>query len=658
MLKPVIVTADPLSGDQADISRPVSVLQRKQMQTRDLRNIGEAVSQELGVSSSDFGPAVGRPIIRGLGGPRVRVLEDGIGTMDVSTLSPDHAVATEALFADQVEIFRGSSALLYGSGASGGVVNIVNHRILEQVPDEVGGDLYGHYNSVADDFTGAFRLNAGAGRFAWHLDGMKRHTGDYSIPRYAEVNPESGAKKGVLENSDVRTTNFSSGLSYVGERGFLGVAVSRFVNNYGIPGHDHGDHGDHDHESEGEGGKGVRIRQKQTRFDIKGALNHPLPGLQKIKTRWGYNNHTHKESEGDEVGTLLMNREWEGRVEMLHQPLAGWKGVLGFQYQNRDLATLGEEAFVPSSRMDSLGVFLLERQDVGRWHFEMSGRFEHQRAKRKDDSFETSHNAFSISGGVIRKFGDGYSVGGDISRTERAPALEELFSNGAHLATGTFERGDTSLTREKSSNFDLFLRQKGDKLDWTLNLFAKLVDNFIFQQELDLTGDGLPDRVNIEGRPDEDGYLLLKYRQKNANFLGAEFETIAHLLNDHRGKLDLRLWTDYVRGRLSAGGYLPRVTPLRFGGALDYVYGPWQGRVDVMRVHKQTDIAPLETDTAGYTMLNVQLDYRFDWGRMNYNLFVRGANLLNEEARRHTSFLKDRVPLPGRSGLVGVRINF
>ncbi|WP_350282980.1 TonB-dependent receptor, partial [Nitrosomonas sp.] len=412
----------------------------------------------------------------------------------------------------------------------------------------------------------------------------------------------------------------------------------------------------HDHESED--GKGVRIRQKQTRFDIKGALNRPLPGLQKIKTRWGYNNHVHKESEGDEVGTLLMNREWEGRLEMLHQPLAGWKGVLGFQYQNRDLAAVGEEAFVPSSRMDSLGMFLLERRDVGRWHFEMSGRYEHQWTKRKDDGFEANHDAFSISGGVIRKFGDGYSVGGDISRTERAPALEELFSNGAHLATGTFERGDISLTREKSSNFDLFLRKQGGSLDWTLNLFAKMIDNFIFQQELDLAGDGLPDRVNMEGRPDEDGYLLLKYRQKNANFLGMEFETIAHLLNDHRGKLDLRLWTDYVRGRLSAGGYLPRVTPLRFGGVLDYIHGPWRGRVDVMRVHKQTDIARLETDTAGYTMLNVQLDYRFDWGRMNYSLFVRGANLLNEEARRHTSFLKDRAPLPGRSGLVGVRVNF
>lgn len=656
-LKPVVVTADPLSGDQADIAQPVSVLQRERMQTRDLRNIGEAVSQELGVSSSDFGPAVGRPVIRGLSGARVRVLEDGIGTMDVSTISADHAVAAEVLFADQVEIFRGSSALLYGSGASGGVVNIVNHRIPEQLPDEAGGDLYTHYNSVADDFTGAFRLNAGAGRFAWHLDGMKRHTGDYSIPGYAEVKPESGAKKGVLENSDVRTTNFSSGLSYVGERGFLGVAVSRFANNYGVPGHDH-DH-DHDHDSHNhEQGKGARIRQKQTRFDIKGAVNHPLPGVQKIKTRWGYNNHVHKESEGDEVGTLLMNREWDGRVEMLHQPLAGWKGVLGFQYQNRDLATLGEEAFVPSSRMDSLGVFLLERRDVGRWHFEMSGRFEHQRTKRKDDGFETSHDAFSISGGVIRKFGDGYSVGGDISRTERAPALEELFSNGAHLATGTFERGDTSLTREKSSNFDLFLRKKGGSLDWTLNLFAKLVDDFIFQQELDLTGDGLPDRVNMEGRPDEDGYLLLKYRQNNANFLGMEFETIAHLLSDRRGKLDLRLWTDYVRGRLSSGGYLPRMTPFRFGGALDYAHGPWRGRIDVMRVHKQADIALLETDTAGYTMLNVQLDYRFDWGKMNYNLFIRGANLLNEEARRHTSFLKDRAPLPGRSGLVGVRVNF
>lgn len=642
LLKSIVITADPAGGARSDIAQPVTVLSRSHLQTRDLRNIGEAVSQELGISASDYGSAVGHPVIRGLSSARVRVLENGIGTMDVSTVSPDHAVATEVLFADQVEIFRGASALLYGSGVSGGVVNVVNQRIPEQVPDEMNGDGYTHYNSVANDFTGAFRLNAGAEHFAWHLEGMRRHAGDYSIPGFAQTHPTPDTKKGVVENSNVRTKNFSSGLSYIGERGFLGIAASHFINHYGVPGSE----------------EMARIQQKQTRFDIRGALDHPLPGWQKIKLHWGHNHHAHQESGDGGDETQLTNREWEGRFEMTHQPFANWKGVTGLQYRNRNFSSTGEEAFVPDAHMDSLGIFLLEKRNIGHWSVEVGGRFEHQWTTRKEDSFKTDHGVFSVSAGATWRFIEDYSLKGNISHTVRAPTLEELYSNGAHLATNSFEIGNTTLASEKTNSFDLSLGKQGGNLDWTLNLFASQVSHFIFLRESDLTDDGQPDRVNTQGLPDQNGLLLLNYEQRNANFTGVEFETIAHLLNDHRGKLDLRLWTDYVRGRLSGGSYLPRMTPLRFGGVLDYIHGPWHGRFDVMRVLKQTDTAPLETDTAGYTMLNIQLDYRLDWKRLNCNVFIRGTNLLNEEARRHTSFLKDQAPMPGRSGLAGIRINF
>lgn len=642
LLESITITADSPTEEQPDVIHPAAVLSRDYLQTRDLRNIGETVSQELGISAGDYGSAAGRPVIRGLSGPRVRILENGIGTMDVSTVSPDHAVATEVLFADQIEIYRGASALLYGSGISGGVVNITNQRIPEQMPDEIGGDWYTHYNSVADDLTSAFRLNAGRGNFAWHLERMHRHTENYSIPGFAQITPKLDSKKGTIENSDVRTKDFSSGLSYIGERGFLGGAVSRFTNHYGVPGSE----------------EMARIDQKQTRFDVKGALDHPLPGWKKMKLHWAHNNHTHKESSNDEDETLLINREWEGRFEMVHQPLGGWEGISGLQYQNRNFSSTGEEAFVPDSRVESLGIFLVEKRNIGRWSIEVGGRYEHQWTKRDEDSFKTNHSAFSIAAGATWQFIEGYSLRGNISHAVRTPKLEELYANGAHLATNSFEIGKTTLANEKNSGIDLSLGKKGGNLDWTLNLFANHVSHFIFLHELDLTGDGQPDRVNIMGIPDHDGLLLLNYDQRNANFIGVEFETIAHLLNNNRNKLDLRLWTDYVRGRLSRGRYLPRMTPLRFGGVLDYIQGPWRGRLDVMRVLKQADTAPLETDTAGYTMLNIQLDYQADWSALNFNLFVRGTNLLNEKARRHTSFLKDQAPLPGRSGLVGIRINF
>ncbi|MDT8363363.1 MAG: TonB-dependent receptor [Nitrosomonas sp.] len=642
-LEPLTITADPLGRTRANISRPVSILKREQMLTGGVRNIGEAVSRELGVSSSDFGPGAGRPIIRGLAGARVRVLEDGIGTMDVSAISPDHAVATEPLFADQIEIFRGPSALMYGSGASGGVVNIVNRRILDYVPEAIDGDLYGHYNSVADDFTGAFRLNTGRGNFAFHLDGLKRDTRDYGIPKFAAVDPEPESRKGVLRNSAIQTENFSGGVSYIRERGYLGVAVNRLRNRYGVPGEDP---------------EVVTIRQRQTRFDIKGALDNPLPGFRLVKTRWGHNNHTHKEFEGDEIGTLLLNREWEGRVELLHKPLAGWDGALGMQYQNRRFSSSGEEAFVPASQAEAVSGFMLEKLNLDQWHFEIGGRFERQLAKRQEDSLSVEHNAFGIAGGTIWTFLHGYSLGSNLSHQQRAPSIEELFSNGPHLATNSFEIGNVSLDKEKSNSLDLFMRKHDGRIEWTLNLFANLIDDFVFLQETDLTGDGIADRVDLEGNPEADGLLLLHHFQKNARFLGVEFETKAHLLNDHRGNLDLRLWTDFTHGRLAGGEPIPRMTPLRFGGALNYGWGRWRSILDVMHVHKQNRVSSLETETGAYTMLNIQVEYAVDWGSANYSLFARGMNLLNEEARRHTSFLKDRAPLPARSAMVGLRVNF
>ncbi|ADE15691.1 TonB-dependent receptor [Nitrosococcus halophilus Nc 4] len=661
-LEAVTVTADPLGSTGEHIVQPNSVLKGKELLIKDKQNIGEAVADEIGVTSSDFGPAVGRPIIRGLGGARVRILEDGIGTLDVSNISPDHAVAIEPLFADQIEIFRGPATLLYGSGASGGLVNVVNHRILDYVPEGIEGDLYGHYNSVADDATGAFRFNGGIGNFAFHVDGLLRDTNDYDIPGFSDIQPEPGARSGTLANSDVQTENFAGGFSLVGDPGFLGFAISRFTNEYGVPGgHEHEeDEGEAEHEHE-EAEGGVRIDQAQTRFDIKGALYEPLPGIQTVKTRWGYNDHTHKEFEPSGVAsTILDNKEWEGRVEFLHVPFGLWDGVLGLQYRNRDLSTSGEEAFVPSSQLDSLSVFVLEKRDWQRWHFEVGGRFEHQEAERARDRQQASHDLFNLSGGAIWEFWQGYSVGVNISHSQRAPALEELFSEGPHLATNTFEIGDISLDKEISNNFDLSFRKTHGHWNWTLNLFANFINDFIFLQERDQNGDGVADRVNLEGELviDPEALLLVNQRQADAEFFGVEFETVLGLFDDHRGKLDLRLWTDYVSGELSEGSNLPRITPLRFGSELDYERGPWYTGINIMRVQRQEDTALLETETKGYSMLSVHMGYQLALGPVQYTIFLRGTNLLDEEARRHTSFLKNQAPLPGRSAMVGITATF
>lgn len=662
----VVVTADPLGSTTAHIVQPVQVLAGDDLERRSTRSIGETVSRVPGVTSQDFGPGVGRPLIRGLGGARVRVLEDGLGSMDVSALSPDHAVATEAIFARQVEIFRGPATLLYGSGASGGLVNSVTRRLLDYVPDGVEGGLYGHYDSVADGWQGAFDLSAGAGAFAMHLDGIKRDTGDYDIPGFGALRPDAGARSGTLENSDSDTEGLTGGLSWVGSRAFVAVSAGTLDNEYGVP-------GGHAHEHEGAGEEaddedgGVRIEQEQIRFDLAAGLDAPLPGIASIRTRWGRNDHEHAEVEASgEIGTLLVNEEWEGRVEVRHLPLHGWDGALGVQYRDRDFTSSGEEAFVPPSTLESVGVFVLEKRDWRAWHFELGARFEHQDTGTAT-GLNARHDVYSVSGGVHRDLDPRHKLSLALTRAQRAPSIEELYSDGPHAATNTFEIGDPSLGEETSSNVDVALERRARRWSWRIGAFYNRIDDFIFLQSTDLNTDGVADRVeeDFSGDPaevlaagDDDEPLLVRYAAADAELYGFEADSTVNLFDDTRGHLDLRLWADYVRGRLVDGGDLPRIPPLRFGVDLDWWRGPFAVGLEYVRTTRQDDPAALETPTRGYDMLDLHAAYRLASGPLQWTLFVRASNLFDEEARRHVSFLKEQAPLPGRSALIGVRARF
>lgn len=669
-LEEIVVSADPLDRSSQHIVQPTGILDEQALARRDMRSIGETVAGELGVSSSDFGPGVGRPIIRGLSGARVRVLEDGIGTLDVSTVSPDHAVGLEPIFAEQVEIYRGPAALLYGSGATGGFVNVVSERIPERLPEGLSGEAYAHYDSASDGYLTALELDHGIGNLAVHFDAMKRDTNDIDIPGFGPAEPDEDVREGTLENSDSDAEAFSGGLSWIGTRGFFGVAISATDNQYGVPGHSHAhedehddDHDDHDEE---EGEEGVRIEQEQLRFDVKGELDAPLPGIERAKLRWAYNDHELAEIEGGaEVAALLENREMEGRLELVHAPLGGWRGAFGLQYRDREFESTGEETFLPDANLDTVGVFILEQRDIGDWHLEAGARYEHQWA----DSFgvDTRHDLFNVSVGTSWRFMDDHQVGIAYVHANRAPSIEELFSDGAHLATNTFEIGNADLDKEISNNVDLSIARVAGRWTWQVNAFYNRIDDFIFLQENDLNGDGIADRVepDFAGDPagiapaDEiDELLLVNYSQADAEFYGFEAETVLDLLDDARGHLDLRLWGDYVRARLIGGGDLPRIPPHRFGTTLRWDRGPWSAQLDYMRTGKQASTAALESSTAGFDLLGIDLRYTRRVGGADWTGFVRATNLFDETARRHVSFLKDEAPLPGRAALVGLRVRF
>lgn len=665
-IEEIRITADPLSNVDNHLIQPARILGKKDLNKRSIQNIGETVSHELGVSSSDFGAGVGRPVIRGLGGGRVKVLESGISTMDASTVSNDHATTSEPVFAEQIEILRGPATLLYGSGASGGLVNVVTNRIPVRMPEGVEGDALAQYESVNNGYTTAASVNAGESNLVLHLDGMKRDAEDYDIPGFAELEPDAGEEPGTVENSALETESVAAGLSFIGDTATFGVAVSGLNSNYGIPGH-HIEEAAVPAAVEEEGG--VSIDLEQVRYDFLGSVKNPLSGLSEIKTRWGYNDYEHAEIEptGD-IGTRFMNEELEGRVEFIHVPLGAndWNGVFGVHMNQRDFEAVGEEAFVPASEQDALALFLVEKADFGQWHVDLGARYENQQTDNiNGDSVE--HDLVSLSGGLNYDYIEGYQIGASVGRSQRGASIEELFAFGPHAATNSFEVGNLGLVDETSTNIDLHWQHEGDSQTFMVNLFYNRINDYVYQLEQDLNGDGVADRVEADfsGDPaeildpaNEEEPLLLFHTQDDARFLGFELETVIRLVETEQDSVDLRLWTDYVDAELTDGTNLPRISPWRLGSSVDYESGPWVFNLDYTLTGKQDRTAPLEDPTSGYHMLNAYAAYTFDSRASAMTVFVRATNLLDEEARRHTSFVKHIAPLAGRSGLLGLRVTF
>ena len=406
---------------------------------------------------------------------------------------------------------------------------------------------------------------------------------------------------------------------------------------------------------------------EQTRYDFVAALDDPLPGLSRVKLRWGFNDYEHDEIEPNgEIGTAFDNEEVEGRIEFLHNPIGDWNGVVGFHYRHKDFAAVGAESFVLPSELESFGVFILEKTDIGRVHVDLGARFEHQDSSA-DTGAQNDYDLFSASGGLNWDYAPGYQVGLSFSHAERAPSIEELYAQGPHLATATFEIGDANLDKEKSNNIDVYWRKTAGMFTVTANFFYNRIDDYIYKQEQDLNGDGFADRVaeNYDGNPanildpeDDEEPLLVYLSQDDAEFLGFEAETRARLMDDNNGRMVLRLWADYVEGERSNDTNLARITPWRFGSGLTYSRGPLYASVNYTRVNEQDDTAPLETRTAGYDLLDLHAGYTFRLQDNTVTLFARATNLLDEEIRRHTSFVKEQAPLPGRSGIFGLRVGF
>lgn len=628
-LEQVTVTASPLGRADTELAQPVTVLSEDDLRRKRAASLGDTLSQELGVQSSAFGAGAGRPIVRGLDGPRIRVLENGIGTLDASTVSPDHAVTTESLNAEQIEILRGPASLLYGSGAIGGVVNVVSKLIPRERPVGFPGAVELRAGSANRERTAAANLEGGAGDFALHLDAFRRRTQDYDTP------------VGRLANSAVDAKGAGIGGSWVGPRGYLGLGVQRFENVYGVP-----------------TGEGVTIDLAQTRLEAAGELIRPLPGFTKLKFRVGDSDYRHVEIEGDGTpATRFENRGYEGRIELAHDSIGGVKGTLGSQVQNRELAAIGEEAILPRTRSRSAAFFLVEQYERGAWTADAGIRLERESRRPEGELPARDFSIVTPAVGLVWKLSESLRLGVSATQAARAPSAEELYTFGAHHATATFELGDPHLRKEVSRNVDVTLRKVTGASRWKVNVFANRFSDFVHTAGVDADSDGIADRVDDAGAPDPDGeFLVQRYVQAGARFRGIEAEWT---WKPEGAPATLRVFGDVVRAKLADGSNLPRIAPARAGFDAGLRSGPWSGNLTVIRALSQRRTAPLETPTPGYTRVDAEVTWRLeDSARGGITVFLQGSNLLDQEIRLHTSYLKEVAPSMGRSFTLGLRGEF
>jgi iron complex outermembrane receptor protein len=604
----------------------------------------------------------------------------------VSTVSVDHAVSIEPFLADQVEVLKGPATLLYGSGAIGGAVNVIDGRIPEDVTAQpLQGRAELRAGTVNDQRTGMLRLDgtSASGNVVFHLDALHRQTGDYDIPGFAEselAHEEPGhagdrdddaAAAGVLPNSAVRTDAAALGVSWIGTRGFLGAGVSLFNSGYGVPGHAHAEEdAEDDAEHAGHEG-GVRIVMDQRRGEVRGGLDD-LGAFQSLRVKLARTEYTHTEFEGDAVGTVFDNTGTEARVELVHRPLWGWDGAIGLQASQRDFLALGDEAFVPGSKTRDTALFWIGERVLGPARLELGARHDRNRvdvdearAIGPDRQFDTT----SLSAALRWDLGDALHLSFGLDRAQRAPTAEELFSSGLHVATGSLELGSPDLGVETANRAEVGLHWHHGPLRLGASVYQARFDDFIYLADTGIAGEPAPVRA---------------WTHHDARFDGAEAELDWTFIDTARGAGSLRLFGDVVRAELDGsgrrevvitvphadadaaytaslanGGNLPRIAPARLGAELEWVAGQWRASLGATRYARQDDVAEHEAATPGYTLVDAHLAWHMDTaGGNSWEVFLDGNNLLDEEARPHTSFLKELAPLPGRGLEFGVRAFF
>ena len=661
----IVVTAPYV--ERLDILSGTSAVTGDVLAEKTRAQLGDILSSLPGVSATSFSPGASRPVLRGYQGNRVAVLTDGIGNIDASNTSADHAVTIDTLTVERIEVLRGPAVLLFGGQAVGGAVNALDKRIPRAVPDEaVHVDALAGYGSAARDWSGGASVDVPlTNRVVVHLDGSYRNSDDLRTGGYilapslraevldfaaeetSEGNLDEAAEalelagqRGRIPNSAVKSWTAAGGIAFIDDGGNIGLSYSIYDTNYGIParpgtGHAHGDGGEEE--------APVTIGMRQYRFDVRGEVDLGDGLFEKLRLRAGYANYSHTEFEGDEIGTVFNSKGIEARAEFIQNDRGGWRGASGVQYQSRDLEAIGAEAFVPPNKTKQFGLFTLQEFTAGNLDAEVALRFDTAELRADILGISRSFNHVSAAFGVGYHIGD-LKIGANLSRAGRAPAVEELFSNGPHIATQAFEVGDPLLKSERAWNGELYARYDTPGTAFNLTLYSNRFDNFIYEAETGVVEDALP---------------VFQYFQNDAKVWGVEFQGSQNVARFGDFDLKVDAVADYTRAKISGGaGNVPRIPPLRVLGGVELNGARLDLRGEVEWSDAQTKTAPFETATDGFTLVNATATWRPFGSDRNIALIASANNIFDVVARRSASFTKDFVPLSGRDFRLSARISF
>ncbi|MDB6070191.1 MAG: iron complex outerrane recepter protein [Verrucomicrobiales bacterium] len=668
-MEEVVVTSSPLGRTLFQQAQAVSILEGAELRQALQPSLGDTLAKLPGVNSTGFAPGAGRPVIRGLGEDRIRVLNNGVNVLDVSNVSPDHAVTVDPLVIEKVEVVRGPAGLLYGPNGVGGVVNVLDGRIpLKEFQAgangwPVSGKLDSRYGSGSDLWSGGGSLETGKGPVAVHIDAFDRKAGDLKIPgaarsaRLRASQPlEPGEKEvtGRLPNSFTESRGGSAGASYFWDGGFFGGSWSTLESRYGTVAE-----------------PDVTIGLEQEAWSGRGAFYEPFAGIAEISYRLGFTEYEHTEFEGAEAGTLFKIEGHEGRVEMRQEKVGALEGTFGVQWNRTDFSALGEEAFLPRLGADGNAVFVFEELTLGDFRWQAGMRYDRTEvASQKTEGFgegwSRDFDALSGSAGVVWDLPGDWSAAVNAAYTQRAPTYVELLADGPHLATAAYERGDRDLKLERSLGVDVSLRKTAGAVTGSVSGFYNRFSDYI---------GAFPEGGTDGDLEATDGLPLYQYSAVGANFMGGEAEVTFHLWNpaesgaeetekNGRGekperRLDLEWKADYVYTTIRGeGDGLPRIPPFRTSAALVLGVDRFTGRIEGQYSAAQRRTADFEEPTDSFFLLNAGLSWQVLRGPVEVEIFVRGTNLLNEEARLHTSFLKEIAPMEGRAVMVGMSAAF